>query len=197
MADFTPAGPNSPQSTPPAMKAALLVIDVQQGLCEGEHQAFESAHVISRINRVSAKARAAGVPVIFIQHESQTGYLEFGTRAWQLAEGLHAEPADLRLRKATPDSFLRTDLEATLKARGITDLIICGMHTEFCVDTTTRRALALGYSVILVADGHTTEGNEHVSPRQVIAHHNVTLSNISSFGPRARAVSSEALHIEA
>jgi nicotinamidase-related amidase len=133
--------------------------------------------------------------VIFVQHESQTGYLEFGTRAWQLAEGLQAEPSDLRIRKTTPDSFLRTDLEATLKARGITDLIICGMHTEFCVDTTTRRALALGYPVILVADGHTTEGNDHVSPRQVIAHHNVTLTNISSFGPRVRAVSSEALLI--
>jgi nicotinamidase-related amidase len=177
------------------MKTALLVIDVQQGLCEGEHQAFDSAQVIGRINRVSAKARAAGVPVIFIQHESQTGYLEFGTPAWQLAGDLHTEPSDLRIRKTTPDSFLRTDLEAMLKARGITDLIICGMHTEFCVDTTTRRALALGYPVTLVDDGHTTEGNEHVSARQVIAHHNVTLSNISSFGPRVRAVSSEALHI--
>lgn len=52
------------------MKTALLIIDVQQGLCEGEHSAFESADVISRINRVSAKARAAGIPVIFIQHDA-------------------------------------------------------------------------------------------------------------------------------
>jgi nicotinamidase-related amidase len=176
------------------MKTAVLVIDVQQGLCEGEHQAFESTQVIDRINRVSAKARAAGVPVIFVQHES-TGFLEFGTRAWQLAEGLQAEPSDPRIRKTTPDSFLRTDLEATLKARGVTDLVVCGMHTEFCVDTTTRRALALGYPVTLVEDGHTTEGNEHLSALQVIAHHNVTLCNIVSFGPRARAVSSEALRI--
>lgn len=72
------------------MKTALLIIDVQQGLCEGVHQAFESAEVIKRINRVSARARAAGIPVIFIQHESQPGYLEFGTREWQLAEGLHS-----------------------------------------------------------------------------------------------------------
>jgi nicotinamidase-related amidase len=179
------------------MKAALLIIDVQQGLCEGEHNAFESADVIGRINRVSAKARATGVPVIFIQHESEGGYLEIGTPAWQLAQGLHTEPSDLRIRKTTPDSFLGTELQATLQAHAITDLIICGMHTEFCVDTTTRRALALGYPVILVEDAHTTEGNRHLTPRQVIQHHNDTLSNISSFGSRVRLVSSEDLQIGA
>ncbi len=179
------------------MNTALLIIDVQQGLCEGQHNAFESAEVIGRINRVSAKARAAGIPVIFIQHESEAGYLEFGTRAWQLAQGLHTKPSDLRIRKTTPDSFLRTDLEAMLKARAITDLIICGMQTEFCVDTSTRRALALGYPVVLVEDAHTTEGNAYLTPRQVIQHHNATLTHISSFGPRVRAVSSEALQIGA
>jgi nicotinamidase-related amidase len=179
------------------MKTALLIIDVQQGLCEGEHSAFESADVIGRINRVSAKARAAGIPVIFIQHESEGGYLEFGTHTWQLAQGLHTESSDLRIRKTTPDSFLRTDLQATLQGGAITDLIICGMHTEFCVDTTTRKALALGYPVILIEDAHTTEGNGYLTPRQVIQHHNATLANISSFGPRVRLVSSEALQIGA
>ncbi|MDB5946471.1 MAG: cysteine hydrolase [Ramlibacter sp.] len=177
------------------MKSALLIIDVQQGLCEGEHNAFESAEVISRINRVSAKARAAGLPVILIQHESETGNLKVGTRAWQLAQGLHTDPSDIRVRKTTPDSFLRTDLEHTLRARAITDLIICGMHTEFCVDTTARKALALGYPVVLVEDAHTTEGNEYVTPRQVIQHHNATLENISSFGPRVRIVPTDALEI--
>src|SRR5438552_12280182 len=179
------------------MKAALLVIDVQQGLCEGEHNAFESADVIGRINRVSAKARAAGIPVIFIQHESEGEYLEFGTHAWQLAQALHTEPSDLRIRKTTPDSFLNTDLQATLQAGAITDLIICGMHTEFCVDTTTRKALALGYPVVLVEDAHTTESNEHLSAAQIIWHHNDTLANISSFGPRVRAISTENLRIGA
>ena len=182
------------------MTTALLIIDVQQGLCEGEGAAFESAQVIARINTVSAKARAAGVPVIFIQHESAAGYLdgylEFESSAWQLADGLHVEPADLKLRKTTPDSFLRTDLENILKQHGVTRLIVCGMHTEFCVDTTTRRALALGYPVLLVADGHTSTGNAHLSAAQVIAHHNATLTNISSFGPKVQAVLAGDLRIE-
>ena len=179
------------------MTAALLIIDVQQGLCEGEDAAFESAQVIARINTVSAKARAVGAPVIFIQHESAAGYLEFDTPAWQLADGLHVEPADLKLRKTTPDSFLRTELESVLKQHGVTRLIVCGMHTEFCVDTTTRRALALGYPVVLIADGHTSAGNAHLSAAQVIAHHNATLTNISSFGPRVQAVLAGDLRIKA
>ena len=179
------------------MKTALLVIDVQQGLCEGEHDAFESQQVICRVNKVSEKTRAGGAVVLFIQHESKSGYLEFGTDAWQLAHGLHIEPTDLRIRKTTPDSFHRTELEEVLEQRGVTDLVICGMHTEFCVDTTTRRALALGYPVVLVKDAHTTEGNEHLSAAQIIQHHNDTLTNISSFGPRVRAISTEDLRIGA
>ena len=175
------------------MNTALLIIDVQQGLCEGEHDAFESQQVIARINVVSEKARAADALVVFIQHESSSGYLEFGTDAWQLARGLQAEPSDLRLRKTTPDSFHRTELEEVLRSHAVSSLVICGMHTEFCVDTTTRRALALGFPVVLVEDAHTTEGNKHLSAAQVIQHHNDTLTNITSFGPRVRAVSSDNL----
>ena len=179
------------------MTTALLIIDVQQGLCEGEHAAWQSAAVIARINTVAETARAARALVIFVQHESASGYLPHGSREWQLAEGLRSAPTDVRLRKTTPDSFHRTDLHALLERHAVSDLVICGMHTEFCVDTTTRRALALGYPVVLVADAHTTEGNAHLSPVQVIQHHNDTLSNITSFGPRVRAIPTADLRIGA
>lgn len=178
------------------MNTAVLVIDVQQGLCEGEDAAFESAQTIDRINQVTAKARPAGRPVIFIQHESGNGYLEHGSAGWQLAKGLEALPTDLRVRKTAADSFHRTTLEAVLQQHRITELVICGMHTEFCVDTTTRRALALGYPVTLVEDAHTSAGNAAVSAAQVIAHHNITLSNISSFGPRVRLLTAADLRFD-
>ena len=172
------------------MTSAVLVIDVQQGLCEGERAAFDCPATIERINAVTHKARLAGAPVIFVQHESTTGYLEHGTPAWQLADGLQALSGDIRVRKTTPDSFLRTHLEELLRTQGVQRLIICGMHSEFCVDTTVRRALSLGFPVVLVADGHTSAGNAAISAPQVIAHENATLTNISSFGPRAVAVAS-------
>lgn len=175
------------------MDTAVLVIDVQQGLCEGEGAAFDCAGTIARINQVTAKARAAGAGVVFVQHESGAGDLEHGSPAWQLADGLDVHPSDIRVRKTTPDAFLRTGLEPLLRQHGVTRLVVCGMHTEFCVDTTTRRALALGFPVVLVSDAHTSAGNEALGPAQVIAHHNATLTQISSFGPRAVAVSAQAL----
>jgi nicotinamidase-related amidase len=171
-------------------RTAVLVIDVQQGLCEGPNAAHDCAGLIERINAVTRKARAQGAPVVFIQHESRSGYLEHGTREWQLADGLQVEQGDLLLRKTTPDSFLRTELQATLERLGVERVAICGMHSEFCVDTTTRRALALGLPVLLVEDGHSSAGNAAVAAPQVIAHHNATLSNMVSFGPRARLVRS-------
>ncbi len=172
------------------MKSAVIVIDVQQGLCEGAGAAFDCAGTIDRINQVTRKARQAQVPVIFVQHESSSGYLEFDTPAWQLADGLQQQPDDPRIRKTTPDAFLRTGLEDLLRRAGIDQLIVCGMHSEFCIDTSVRRALALGFPVVLVADGHTSAGNAAISPQQVIAHENATLVNIASFGPRVETRSS-------
>lgn len=107
---------------------------------------------------------------------------------WRLATDLQVQAGDRRIRKTTPDAFLHTELQETLHALGVTRLVVCGMHTEFCVDTTTRKALALGYPVVLVSDTHTSAGNAAISPQQVIAHHNATLTNISSFGPRVTAI---------
>jgi nicotinamidase-related amidase len=170
------------------MTTAVLVIDVQQALCSGEGAAFEADRVIDRINLVTRKARAAGVPVVVIQHDAAGTPFAFGSDGWQLAKGLETSPSDLLVRKSATDSFHRTELQATLEARGVTKLVICGLQSEFCVDTTTRRALALGYPVVLVADGHSTLDNGVLSAVQITAHHNETLSNITSFGPRARAV---------
>ncbi len=172
------------------MSTAVVVIDVQQGLCEGEGEAWDCEGTIARINAVTHKARGAGLPVVFVQHESGTDGLVHGSRPWQLADGLVVEPGDLRVRKTTPDAFLRTDLQALLDARAVRRVAICGMHSEFCIDSSTRGALARGYDVDLVADAHTSAGNALLSPQQVIAHHNATLTALSSFGPRARAVTS-------
>ena len=98
----------------------------------------------TRINRLTAQARAAGVPVIFIQHEQTTGILAYGSDGWQLAAGLAVMDADDKVRKTTPDSFLRTGLLEMLAQKSADNLVICGYASEFCVDTTTRRAAALG-----------------------------------------------------
>jgi nicotinamidase-related amidase len=178
------------------MDTAVLIIDVQRALCSGDFEAFESRRVIDRINHVVRLARSAGAPVVIIQHEEQGGPLEFGSDGWMLDPDLDALPSDIRVRKTAPDSFHNTELQAVLQGRKIRKLVICGLQSEFCVDTTTRRALALGYPVTLVADGHTTMDNSVLSARQISAHHNETLSRIDSFGPRVQAIPASDVRIE-
>ena len=179
------------------MTTALLIIDVQRALSVGDEAAFEIDRVIDRINVISAQARNAGAPVFLIQHEEASGAFRFGSEGWQLAETLAALPGDIRVRKTTPDSFHKTELYQGLQERGIERLVVCGLQSDFCVDTTVRRALALGYEVVLVADAHSTLDNGVLSAAQIIAHHNITLGNMTSFGVRAAVVPAEAVRIEA
>jgi nicotinamidase-related amidase len=169
-----------------AMKQALLVIDVQRGLFAAGRRPFDAVAVIDRINSLTARARAKGIAVIFVQHEHPGSPLQFGAENWRLEEHLVVCERDTFLRKSTPDSFLRTNLGDLLAEWHIEQLVICGYASEFCVDTTTRRAAALGYAVILVADAHTTHDKPHASGAEIRAHHNATLSSLR-FGPAVEA----------
>ncbi len=163
------------------MNTVLLVIDVQRGLFDPEPRPFEADAVIARINALAARARALDVPVVLVQHESAS--LPFGSEAWQLDPRLDVEPRDAVVRKTTPDAFLRTDLEELLVSWQIQRVVVCGFASEFCIDTTTRRAAALGYGVTLAADAHTTHDKPHASAAQIRAHENATLVDLTSFGP--------------
>ncbi len=167
------------------MNLALVVIDVQRGLFEPAPADADA--VIERINGLSAKARDAGMPVVFVQHE-RAGDLEAESSGWALHPALRVVEGDHRIRKTTPDSFLRTGLDEVLSFCGVEGVVLCGYATEFCVDTTTRSAAAHGYHVVLAADAHTTHDKAHADAAQIRAHHNATLPAIRSFGVGIRAL---------
>lgn len=166
------------------MTTALLIIDVQQALSYGDYAAFDIERVLATINQVAAKARQAGAAVIVIQHEDVEEPMLYGSAGWQLADGLVVQPADMRVRKTTPDSFHQTALQKLLEERGVTKLVVCGMQSDFCVNATVRGALALGYEVILVEDGHTTVDNAGVAAARISADHNATFKSMAGAGPR-------------
>jgi nicotinamidase-related amidase len=178
------------------LKSAILVIDVQSRFFVSDPKPFEADEVVERINHLTHQARGGGKPVIFIQHEQASDLLTPESEGWQLHSGLVVEDMDYRVRKTTPDAFQRTNLEEILKSSGVEDLIICGYASEFCVDTTTRRAAALGYAVQLVADAHTTDEKAHASAKRIREHHNATLANIRSFGPSILAVKTQDIRFE-
>lgn len=180
-----------------APKTALLIIDVQAALCSGRYEVFEARRMIERINAVSRRVREAGGTVVLVQHEASEGPMVHGAPGWQLAEGLHTEPGDLHVYKTGSDAFHHTALHELLQSHGIERLIVCGVQSEFCVDSTVRRALALGYPVTLVSDAHATRDNGVLSAAQIAAHHNITWQYLDSYGPRVTPVAADALRLDA
>jgi nicotinamidase-related amidase len=171
-----------------AKTTALLIIDLQRVLCTGEYACHEVDAVIGRVNGLIARAREAGSPVIFVQHEEAEGeQMRHGSEGWQLDERLAALPEDRRVFKTSPDSFHQTDLDPVLKGLGVTRLVVCGAQSDFCVDTSTRRALSSGYDVTLVEDAHTTIDFGELTAPQIIDHHTLILRHLNGFGPRMEA----------
>jgi nicotinamidase-related amidase len=171
------------------MKSAVLVIDVQSILFDPEPRPFESRAVLDKINAVTQLARSTSVPIIFIQHEQPNSVIEYGSEGWALQSMLVTQADDIFVHKTTPDSFLNTNLESTLNELKVDRLIVCGYASEFCIDTTVRRAAGLGYPVTLISDAHTTHDKAHATGAEIRAHHNATLPNISSFGVKIEAIS--------
>ncbi|CAN7594685.1 cysteine hydrolase family protein [Pseudomonas sp. GL-B-26] len=177
------------------MATALLIIDVQQALCTGEYACFEIKRVIENINDLSAKARAAGIPVILIQHEEKGDLLQHDSEGWQLAKSLKTSPQDLRVRKTNRDSFYRTHLQAQLQDLGTDRLIICGLQTDYCVNTTVRQALNLGYDVVLAADAHSTVDNGNLAAEDIITEHNADLAHLTGPVARIDVIPTSEIHI--
>lgn len=155
---------------------ALLVIDVQVAMFDESYPVYEGERLLQKIEELIHKARAHHIPVFFIQHNEGPGkQLETGSPDWELHPRLAPSDQDVVMQKDTPDSFHGTLLQEVLQARGVKELILAGIQTELCVDTTFRRAYGLGYKVTLASDAHSTWNNSGLSAQQIIDHHNETL----------------------
>ena len=149
---------------------ALLVIDVQQGMF-GAVQPFHGEEVVARIAGLIARARAAKVPVVFVQHDGGSGdELDKNGPGFPFHPAvapLASEPVTIKRRSS---GFYQTDLDDKLKAIAIDTLVICGLQTEYCVDATVRSAFERGYRVTVAADAHTTFDSELLPAATIIAH---------------------------
>jgi ureidoacrylate peracid hydrolase len=157
---------------------ALLVVDMQNGFChpdgsfarigmglEGAQEAVNQAAV------AVAQARQAGIPVVFTRHLYRPGRPDEGAAlignspalagvaglaqgSWDaaVADELGCGPEDLIVDKVRFDAFQWTSLEPLLRGLGVTELVICGVVTNICVETTVRSAFMRDYPVTLLAD---------------------------------------------
>lgn len=169
-------------------KSALVVVDVQRGLIDGfEHDWIE---VLPAIGELIESARGASVPVVLVQHCG----LEPGHPLWADSPGWALHPIvdpradDLLVTKRWSDAFEGTDLHEVLEGAGVERIALVGAQSEFCIDTTVRRAASLGYDVDLVSNGHTTSENGLLTREQIVAHTNQTLASLAVVGVTIRVL---------
>lgn len=172
--------------------SAVLMIDAQleyvsgRLVCDGVEAALEQG------GKLIAKARAAGRPVIHIQHKGASGgVFDPDTDNFLIAPQVAPSGGERVINKGLPNSFAGTDLESVFRSLGCSSLIIGGFMTHMCVSSTTRAALDLGIPCTVVADACATrdlpdaQGNV-IRGRDLHRHELIALSD--RFCPIAESV---------
>jgi len=144
-------------------KYALLVIDVQNYFFDKKSPAYlsDSNKIIPKINRLIKLARNNRWPVIYTSHTEPSKPGNLMAERWEhLPAGWESQiyckldviTASHRIRKEHFSAFFKTKLDALLKKEKITHLIICGVMTHLCIDTTVRHGFMLGYRSTIITD---------------------------------------------
>lgn len=149
--------------------AALVVIDAQCGLLEGETAVPDAAGVTDRLAAVLGAARSAGAVIVHLQNDGAPGSPdEPETPGWMIHPKVAPGPGELVLRKTRDDGFDGTELEALLATKQVTRIAVAGLLSEMCVSATVRGALTRGLQVALIRDAHATYDLDEI-PASVVS----------------------------
>jgi nicotinamidase-related amidase len=134
----------------------LLVIDIQRDYFPGgAYPLVEPEAAAEKARQVLDTFRSQGLPVVHMQHvwdEPDATFMRPGTDGVAIHPLVAPADGETVLQKAEPNSFVGTSLETDLRASDVDDLVIVGMMTSMCVDSTTRAAADLGFAVTVVHD---------------------------------------------
>jgi nicotinamidase-related amidase len=168
------------------MNQALIIVDIQNDYFENGTNPLEgSLHASINASRILGRFRDESLPIIHIQHialsPTATFFLPdtFGAEIHVNVKPIESEKIFI---KHYPNSFRETGLLDYLKEKEITDLVICGMMTHMCIDTTVRAAKDFGFNIILIGDACATKelkiGHETIPAHEV---HNAFLAAINAY----------------
>lgn len=166
--------------------SVLVVVDVQVDVVR---DAWERSRVIDNVALAVERARARGVPVVWVQHEDDG--MPRGSAGWQWVPELAPRDGDVRIFKRFPSSFEDTPLEAELARLGAARIVLAGAQTNWCIRATAYAALDRGYDLVLVRDAHTTDSADLGNGRSIAAESFVDDLNLAMTWlalPRAQAV---------
>mgnify|MGYP001218930298 CR=1 FL=1 len=149
------------------MKTALLVIDMQQALTDA--QPARKDEFLLNVKFLVDAAHAGGVEVVYVRHDGGADDdLAFGTPGWQLDRSLSLREGERVFDKRFSSSFRNTGLHEYLSERGVERLVICGMQTEYCIDTSVKVAFEFGYDILIPSGATSTYDNPFLTGEKII-----------------------------
>lgn len=149
-------------------QTALLVIDVQDSFRHmpyWDDTGFDN--YLGRLNQLIEHARAQGWPVIHILHERADSPFDPAGPLVRSMAGVDRHKNDVEFRKRVHNALTDSDLQPWLEERNIEKLVIAGLRTEQCCETTARVASDLGFEVIFVTDATHTFPMRHAGTDKV------------------------------
>ncbi len=153
------------------MKVALLVVDVQKAMFR--EQPHHGEELIAGISRLIGIARENNVEIIYIRHNGKKGsVMEPETDGWQIHDEIAPLPDEALFDKNFNSAFKETKLHRYLQTREVDTLIIAGLQTEYCIDTTCRVSFELGYRNIIPRGCNSTYDTDLIDAETIIRHHN-------------------------
>ncbi len=179
----------------PGNKSVLLVVDVQVDVMRN---GWEAGRVIANVAIVVERARARGVPVLWVQHESQQ--MPYDSPGWQWVPELVPAAREVRLFKKYTSSFEETPLERELERLGASHVVLAGAQSNWCIRATAYGALDRGYDLTLVADAHTTDPIERedgsvIEARGIVDDLNLAMTWLAYPGRRTRSAKAAELEL--
>ncbi|MEN6594424.1 MAG: cysteine hydrolase family protein [Clostridiaceae bacterium] len=149
------------------MKTILLVVDVQQALVE-EGPAHKDEFLLN-LKLLIEQAHESEVEVVYVRHDGGEGdILAMDTAGWHLHCSLSPRADEKVFDKRFSSSFRKTGLQEYLDGKGVKRIVLCGMQTEYCIDTTCKVAFEFGYDVVIPSGGTTTYTNPLLSGEKLI-----------------------------
>ena len=142
------------------MNPALILIDIQQDYFPGGRMTLEGADAAAEnAGRLLERFRERGWPLFHVQHLSTRPNATFfipGTEGIEFHSAVVPRAGEVVIQKNFPNAFRATKLDTELRSRGITELVIAGMMTHMCIDTSVRAAFDLGFKIDLAHDACAT-----------------------------------------
>ncbi len=138
-------------------ESVVIIIDAQNEYVTGKLPLIGIAPALDNVAILLKAARAAGAPVIHVQHKGRPGGLfDPGADAFRLAPQAASESGEAIIEKPLPNAFAQTNLQDLVAKTGRKQLIVAGFQTHMCISSTVRAALDLGYRTTVVSDASAT-----------------------------------------